>query len=148
MVTTEYPPMQGGVGRYAAKLTKSLQKVGLEVYVVCNEKGKWNHYGLSSYNHHNNSSALLKAIHDLKPDIVHIQYEPGLYGLVLDPINPKNTTTNIDSFYYDCNIPIVTTFHSAYTFKQWMRLASITEYEQAQEICRYNGELLETPFEL
>jgi hypothetical protein len=99
----------------------------LEVYVVCNEKGKGNYYGLSSYNHHNNSSVLLKAIHDLKPDIVHIQYEPGLYGLVLDPINPKNITTNIDSFYYDCNIPIVTTFHSAYTFKQWMRLASITE---------------------
>jgi len=69
----------------------------------------------------------LKAIHELKPDIVHIQYEPGLYGLVLDPINPKNTTTNIDSFYYDCKIPIVTTFHSAYTFKQWMNLASITE---------------------
>lgn len=126
MVTTEYPPMQGGVGRYAAKLTKSLQKLGLEVYVVCNEKGNGDYYGLSSYNDHN-SCVLLKAIHDLKPDIVHLQYEPGLYGLVLDPINPKNTTTNIDSFYYDCNIPIVTTFHSAYTFKEWMSLASITE---------------------
>jgi glycosyltransferase involved in cell wall biosynthesis len=118
--------MQGGVGRYAAKLTKSLQKLGLEVYVVCNEKGKGDYYGLSSYNDHN-SCVLLKVIHDLKPDIVHIQNEPGLYGLVLDPINPKNTTTNIDSFYYDCKIPIVTTFHSAYTFKQWMNLASITE---------------------
>jgi glycosyltransferase involved in cell wall biosynthesis len=118
--------MQGGVGRYAAKLTKSVQKLGLEVYVVCNEKGKGDYYGLSSYNDHN-SCVLLKAVHDLKPDIVHIQYEPGLYGLVLDPINPKNTTTNIDSFYYDCKIPIVTTFHSAYTFKQWMSLASITE---------------------
>jgi len=34
MVTKEYPPMQGGVGRYAARLTKSLQKLGLEVYVL------------------------------------------------------------------------------------------------------------------
>ena len=40
MVTTEYPPMQGGVGRYTANLTKSLQKVGPDVYVVCSEKGK------------------------------------------------------------------------------------------------------------
>jgi hypothetical protein len=90
----------------------------------------------------------LKAIHDLKPDIVHIQYEPGLYGLVLDPINPKNTTTNIDSFYYDCNIPIVTTFHSAYTFKEWMSLASITESTSRLRRYVYISELLEAPFEL
>jgi hypothetical protein len=69
MVTTEYPPMQGGVGRYAARLTKSLQKLGLEVYVVCNEKGKGDYYGLSSYNDDNNSCVLLKVVHDLIPDI-------------------------------------------------------------------------------
>jgi hypothetical protein len=54
--------------------------------------------------------------------VVHVQYEPGLYGIHLDPINPRRTNTNIESFYHDCTIPIVTTFHSAYTFEQWMRL--------------------------
>jgi hypothetical protein len=54
--------------------------------------------------------------------VVHVQYEPGLYGIYLDPINPTRTRTNIESFYYDCKLPIVTTFHSAYTFAQWMRL--------------------------
>jgi glycosyltransferase involved in cell wall biosynthesis len=88
MVTTEYAPMQGGVGRYAARLTKSLQKLGLEVYVVCNEKGKGDYYGLSSYNDDNNSCVLLKVVHDLIPDIVHIQYEPGLYGLAYDILWP------------------------------------------------------------
>ena len=126
MVTTEYPPMQGGVGRYTANLTRALQKVGLDVYVVCNEKGKGDYYGLSPYNEHN-SDVLLKAVYDSKADIVHIQYEQGLYGLVLNPVNPEKTTTNIDSFYHDCKVPIVTTFHSAYTFKQWMNLATITE---------------------
>lgn len=118
--------MQGGVGRYTANLIRSLRKAGLEVYVVCNEKGKGDFYGLSPYNKHN-SDVLSKAIRDSKADIVHIQYEPGLYGLVLDPINPNNTNTTIDSFYHDCKIPIVTTFHSAYNFKQWMNLAAITE---------------------
>jgi glycosyltransferase involved in cell wall biosynthesis len=126
MVTTEYPPMQGGVGRYTANLTKSLLKIGLEVYVLCNEKGEGDCFGLSPYNEHN-SDVLLKAVQDLKPDLVHIQNEPGLYGLSLDPIDPMKTTSNIDFFYYNCKVPIVTTFHSAYTFKQWMNLATITE---------------------
>jgi glycosyltransferase involved in cell wall biosynthesis len=126
MVSTEYPPMQGGVGRYTAKLVGSLRKAGLEVYVICNEKGKGDYYGLSPYNKHN-SDTISKALRDSKADIVHIQYEPGLYGLLLDPINPNNTATTIDSFYHDCKIPIVTTFHSAYNFRQWMNLALITE---------------------
>jgi glycosyltransferase involved in cell wall biosynthesis len=39
MVSTEYPPMPGGVGRYTANLTIELRKAGLDVYVVCDEKG-------------------------------------------------------------------------------------------------------------
>jgi hypothetical protein len=102
IVSTEYPPMQGGVGRYAAKLVGSLRRAGLEVYVVCNEKGKGDYYGLSPYNKHN-SDVISKAVRDSEADIAHIQYEPGSYGLLLDPINPNNTTTTIDSFYHDCN---------------------------------------------
>lgn len=126
MVTTEYPPMQGGVGRYTSDLTKALRKLGLDVYVVCNEKGKGDYYGLSPYNEHN-SDVLSKAVYDSKADIIHIQYEQGLYGLILDPINPHKTITNIDSFYHDSKVPIVTTFHSAYNFKQWLSLATITK---------------------
>lgn len=48
MVSTEYHPMQGGVGRYTENLTISLRKEGLEVYVLCNEKGNGNYYGLST----------------------------------------------------------------------------------------------------
>lgn len=128
MISTEYPPMQGGVGRYTANLTKCLRKLGLEVSVVCNEKGEGDYLGLSPYNE-DNSDVLIKAVKDFRPDLVHIQNEPGLYGLVLDPVNPWKTSSTIDSFYYDCKVPIVTTFHSAYTFKQWMNLSAtwITE---------------------
>jgi glycosyltransferase involved in cell wall biosynthesis len=94
MVTTEYPPMKGGVGRYTAGLTKSLQKMGLEVNVVCNEKGEGDYFGLSHYNVHN-SDVLLKAVQDLKPDLVHIQNEPGLYGLNLNPIGTKSQQDNL-----------------------------------------------------
>ena len=50
------------------------------------------------------------------------KYEHGLYGLVLDPLNPNKTRTNIDLFYDLCNIPIVTTFHTSFNFKQWMEI--------------------------
>jgi glycosyltransferase involved in cell wall biosynthesis len=120
MVSTEYPPMKGGVGRYTSNLVKALQNLGMEVYIVCNEAGKGDFSGLSPTNKQN-SEVLLKIVNEINPDIVHIQFEPGMYGLLLDPKNPiKSGRTHIDYFYTKCNIPIVTTFHSAYTLRQWM----------------------------
>ena len=121
MVSTEYPPMQGGVGRYTFNLTKELRKIGLEVFVACNEEGGGQFFGLSPTNI-NNSDVLLRIVKEIRPDIVHVQYEPGMYGLILDPVNPKKTNTNIESFYDKCKVPLVTTFHSAYTVRQWFSL--------------------------
>jgi glycosyltransferase involved in cell wall biosynthesis len=121
MVSTEYPPMQGGVGRYTFNLTKALRKLGFEVNVVSNRLGSSEFSGLSQKNPEN-SRLLLEIVERTKPDLVHVQYEPGLYGLRLDPVNPGKTSTNIDLFYKYCQIPIVTTFHSAYPFKQWLSL--------------------------
>jgi glycosyltransferase involved in cell wall biosynthesis len=121
MISTEYPPMQGGVGRYCKKLVDSLRSEGVQVFVVCNEDGNGDYNGISP-NNQDNSKVLLKIVKEVEPDVVHVQYEHGLYGIHLDPINPKRTQTNIEFFYDKCTAPIVTTFHSAYTFTQWMRL--------------------------
>ncbi len=43
----------------------------------------------------------------------------------MDTMHPNKISTNIDSFYDSCKTPIVTTFHSTYTFKQWMRRAKL-----------------------
>ena len=126
MVSTEYPPMPGGVGRYTANLTESLKKIGIDMYVVCDEKGKGNFSGLSPKNIQN-SQALLNITSELQPDIVHIQFEPGLYGLVLDVRDPRKSGTYIDSFYRQCKIPIITTFHTGYTLRQWLSHASVVK---------------------
>jgi glycosyltransferase involved in cell wall biosynthesis len=120
MVSTEYPPMQGGVGRYTKNLVVALRRAH-DVYVVCSEKGDGDFYGLEPTNEYN-SDILLELVDKLHVDVVHVQYEPGLYGLKLGGLNPRNTRTSIDSFYDKCKVPIVTTFHSAYTFRQWMKL--------------------------
>ena len=128
MVSTEYPPMRGGVGRYASKLAEALRRTGrIEVEVVCNEDGDGEFAGISPTNERN-SDVLLKIVEEeSRPDIVHVQFEPGLYGLKLDSRNPRASRTFIDSFYYRCKIPIVTTFHSAYTLREWMGQAMIVK---------------------
>jgi glycosyltransferase involved in cell wall biosynthesis len=122
MVSTEYPPMRGGVGRYSAKLVQALRESGdgIEVDVVCNEDGNGEYGGISPCNERN-SDVLLKIVEEeSRPDVVHVQFEPGLYGLILDSTKPSTSRTFIDQFYHQCKVPIVTTFHSAYTLREWM----------------------------
>jgi glycosyltransferase involved in cell wall biosynthesis len=113
--------MHGGLGRYTYNLKKNLQNKGLRLLVVCDKEGEGEFREISKHNS-DNSRVLLEIVERVKPDIVHVQYEPGLYGLRLDPLNPAKTCTNIDFFYESCRSPIVTTFHSCYPFKQWMSL--------------------------
>jgi glycosyltransferase involved in cell wall biosynthesis len=125
MVSTEYPPMLGGIGRYTANLTKELQRLGLDIHIVCDEKGNGDFPTISPNNAYN-SDVLLKIVNEIKPDIVHVQFDPGLYGLILDSKDPRKAWTYIDQFYTKCKIPIVTTFHSGYlTLRQWIRIPSL-----------------------
>ncbi|MDQ3967585.1 MAG: glycosyltransferase, partial [Thermoproteota archaeon] len=130
MVSTEYPPMKGGVGRYTAKLVQALRSTGdgIEVEVACNEDGDGEFRGISPSNERN-SDVLLKIVEESRPDVVHVQFEPGLYGLILDSRNPQASRTFIDAFYHTCKVPIVTTFHSAYTLREWMGQAIIVKRE-------------------
>jgi len=125
MVSTEFPPMPGGVGRYTFNLTQSLRKLGLEVLVVCNDKGKGDFYGLSPKNKEN-AQVLLNLVSEVKPDVVHIQFEPGLYGLSFDLTNPRHSMTYLDSFYRENKkVPVVTTFHTGFKLSQWLNPASL-----------------------
>jgi glycosyltransferase involved in cell wall biosynthesis len=138
MVSAEYPPMQGGVGRYTFNLTKALRNLGFEVKVVSNKLGSGEFSGLSAKNPEN-SNILLEIVERTKPDLVHVQYEPGLYGIMLDPLNPRKTSTNIDLFYNYCQTPIVTTFHSAYPFKQWLSLiTSIKDSTERNRLSKFS----------
>jgi glycosyltransferase involved in cell wall biosynthesis len=130
MVSTEYPPMRGGVGRYAAKLVQALRSTGegIEVDVICNEDGRGEFSGISPSNERN-SEVLLKIVQESRPDIVHVQFEPGLYGLILDSRNPRASRTFLDLFYHRSKVPIVTTFHSAYTLREWMGQAMVVKRE-------------------
>jgi glycosyltransferase involved in cell wall biosynthesis len=120
MVCTEYPPMQGGIGRYTFNLVRALRAKGIKVSVLSNSDGDGDYKGLSPFAK-NNSEVIYGLVQKLKPDLVHIQHEHGLYGFDLNPLFPNRTKTGIDKFYSVCKVPIVSTFHTAYRFKVWMQ---------------------------
>jgi glycosyltransferase involved in cell wall biosynthesis len=124
MVCTEYPPMKGASGPYVANLTRTLRRDGIDVYVVCNESGDGDFSGISPTNKEN-SEILLQIVDKIKPDIVHVHFEGAFYGLVLQAKGSTKSGTYIDAFYSKCNTPIVTTFHSAFSFSDWMKMNKI-----------------------
>ena len=120
MVCTEYPPMQGGIGRYTFNLVKSLRGYNVKVNVLCSAEGNGDYKGISPFEK-NNSEIINDVVQKLNPDIVHIQHEQGLYNFKLNPLLPSKSKTSIDKFYSICKVPIVSTFHTAYKFKTWMQ---------------------------
>jgi glycosyltransferase involved in cell wall biosynthesis len=136
MISTEYPPMQGGVGRYTHNLVKSLRSNHLDVIVVSSSEGSGDYTGISPCNKHN-SEVLLKLVKKTNPDIIHVQHEFGLYGFFFNSLRPSKTFTGLDKFYDECETPIVTTFHTSMYFKQWMRLRNIKEKGNDKDYLRF-----------
>lgn len=135
MVCTEYPPMQGGVGRYTYNLVKSLRSNNSNVFVVSSSDGSGDFKGISPYNT-NNSELLLKLVDEIKPNVIHLQHEFGLYGFFMNPLLPSKTSTGLDKFYSDCKTPIVTTFHTSMYFNQWMKLINIRDKGNGKDFLR------------
>jgi hypothetical protein len=102
-----WPPMLGGVrGGYCKKLVDSLRREGVQVFVIWNEDGKGDHNGVSP-KIQDNSKVLLNIVKEDERDVVHVQYELGLYGIHLDAINPRRTHK------YRIILPLV---HSSYSY--------------------------------
>ena len=128
--------MQGGVGRYTHNLVKSLRSNSIDILVVSSSDGTGDYKGISPHNK-DNSEILLKLVKEIKPDIVHVQHEFGLYGFFLNSLRPSKSSTGLDEFYDECTIPIVTTFHTSMYFKQWMQLINIKEKGNDNDYLRF-----------
>lgn len=87
MVSAEYPPMMGGVGDYTRRLNSALTQQGHEVAVVTGQQGQAYRDAARIYpvriQRWDNSCipAIRQVIAKLQPDIVHIQYQTGAYGM-------------------------------------------------------------------
>jgi len=92
-ITGEYPSMQGGVGDYTRRLSQALGELGADVHVLTHvdagddhlrapgaayeptvypvlERTGWNLWGATAH-----------FVRELRPEVVHIQYQSAAYGL-------------------------------------------------------------------
>lgn len=91
LLTGEYPPMRGGVGDYTRELGVAMQAQGAEVVVITSRRAAQpsdmpppggprvypviDNWGYRSW------GTIRALLADLRPDVVHIQYQTAAYGM-------------------------------------------------------------------
>jgi glycosyltransferase involved in cell wall biosynthesis len=137
VVSGEYPPMKGGVGRYTKNLVHALaEKPNIEVSVATGANAALtsddsqgiNNATITTYSgtirkgDGRNSDRILQIVSEIKPDIVNIQYERGLYEV---DTTIKHTFwrlvngSTLDRFYKMCSVPTVSTLHTVFPQEEY-----------------------------
>src|SRR5215208_4642590 len=156
VVSGEYPPMKGGVGRYTFNLAHALaKKNNIDVSVAISaaaaaaaapptplpptpahattattvapaaspRSNKITVYpGIVRKGDKQNSDHLLQLVSEIKPDIVNIQYERGLYEVdttIRHTIWRLVHGSTLDRFYRKCPVPIVSTLHTVFPEEEY-----------------------------
>jgi glycosyltransferase involved in cell wall biosynthesis len=139
VVSGEYPPMKGGVGRYTFNLVHAIaKKPDVEVSVAIgadaappiasdpsqatNNVVVTTYRGIIRKGDKRNSERLLQIVSEIKPDLVNIQYERGLYEV---DTTIRHTFwrlvhgSTLDRFYKMCPVPTVSTLHTVFPHDEY-----------------------------
>jgi glycosyltransferase involved in cell wall biosynthesis len=114
-VTTATPPLavynSNGGGRTRCNETDNGGNTDNEVYCGIVQKGDGK-----------NSDRLLHLVAELKPDIVNIQYERGLYEVdttISHTVKRIVYGSTLNKFYKECPIPTVSTLHTVFPHDEY-----------------------------
>jgi glycosyltransferase involved in cell wall biosynthesis len=136
VVSGEYPPMKGGVGRYTKNLVHAIaKKPDVEVSVatgaddaaaaaaLTSDPSEDTNSNVTIYRStirkgdKRNSNRILQIVSEIKPDVVNIQYERGLYEV---DTTIRHTFwrlvhgSTLNQFYKMCPVPTVSTLHTVF----------------------------------
>ena len=138
VVSGEYPPMNGGVGRYTKNLVHAIaKKPNVEVSVAIGGGGGEGGSATAPITsdpspdrnnvtvYHNvvrkgdkrNSERILQIVSETKPDVVNIQYERGLYEIdttIRHTFWRLMHGSTLDRFYKMSPVPTVSTLHTVF----------------------------------
>lgn len=131
LVSGEYPPMTGGVGRYSENLVNALNRTDkVQVFVVarntCNSKSD-KVFCVLEPGSRKNSDLILNLIDETRADIVHVQYERGLYEVdntVHHQLSRAIHGSTLDKMYHSSPVPTITTLHTLFPwaeYRQYLR---------------------------
>jgi glycosyltransferase involved in cell wall biosynthesis len=132
--------MKGGVGRYTSHLVNALnERGGIEVHVALGSQNPLTsisysdhtfnipkqtsyieelgtrHCGIIKKGDRRNSDRLLSLVQELKPDVVNIQYERGLYEVdtsVVPMAQRMLFGSTLHKFFSECPVPTISTLHT------------------------------------
>ena len=138
VVSGEYPPMNGGVGRYTKNLVHAIaKKPNVEVSVAIGGGGVEGgsatapvtsdpspdrnnvtvYHDVVRKGDKRNSERILQIVSETKPDVVNIQYERGLYEIdttIRHTFWRLMHGSTLDRFYKMSPVPTVSTLHTVF----------------------------------
>src|SRR5215208_1440242 len=142
VVSGEYPPMKGGVGRYTKNLVHAMAKksdvevsaaisggaAAAAVAVAVNSDPSQDSNNVTLYRgavrkgDKRNSDRLLQIVSEIKPDVVNIQYERGLYEVdtkIRHTFWRLAHGSTLDRFYRMSPVPTVSTLHTVFPQEEY-----------------------------
>ena len=133
VVSGEYPPMNGGVGRYTKNLVQAIaKKPNVDVSVAISggsatarvtsdpstdSNNVTVYHGVVRKGDKRNSERILQIVSETKPDVVNIQYERGLYEIdttIRHTFWRLMHGSTLDRFYKMSPVPTVSTLHTVF----------------------------------
>jgi glycosyltransferase involved in cell wall biosynthesis len=119
---SSWPPRHCGIATYSAELVEALRREGNKVHIVCHTDGgipgEKNIHPVIDIAHHGWDETVYKTVKLIKPDVVHIQHEFGLYRTFGD--NASGLFRPLYRWKIDGKPPVVVTYHSVYTELSFM----------------------------
>ena len=114
---SSWPPRPCGIATYSLELVDALRKKGGDVYIVCHtdggKPGEKNVYPVINLDEVDWAEKLYSVVGEIKPDIVHIQHEYGLYSVNDD--YSAGLLRPLFRWKLDDSFPVVITYHSVYS---------------------------------
>jgi glycosyltransferase involved in cell wall biosynthesis len=110
IITGEYPPMLGGIGDYTARLAGELELLGWESSIITSSRATGAEDGRLVATVDFWDGRILEtvrdAIEEVRPDVLHIQYQTGAYNL-----RPSINFLPLRLGIRKRPLPVVTTYH-------------------------------------
>ncbi|MCD6574668.1 glycosyltransferase, partial [Candidatus Aerophobetes bacterium] len=114
---SSWPPRPCGIATYSLELVDALRKKGGDVYIVCHtdggKPGEKDVYPVINLDEVDWAEKLYSIVGEIKPDIVHIQHEYGLYSVNGD--YSAGLLRPLFRWKLDDSFPVVITYHSVYS---------------------------------
>jgi len=118
-MVTPFLPRPDGIATYSSELISAMENFGDTVYIICHtdenvggHESQPNAFGIIDITKPDWERTVFEKIRELKPDVVHVQHEYGLYAYKGD-----YGISIIDLLYllFVARVPTVITYHSVYS---------------------------------